>query len=115
MPKLPKLGRQLDFKTGKNIIYGTYEGFHVTMYHKLGMLNMFLNPAGNFKKMFIAVELLTEEQTNKLIKFINDNRKELLIREGNVQDSVLLMIINEDIRAYSVKRYNNRLRYISTA
>ena len=109
MPKLPKLGRQLEFQTGKNIIYGTYEGYHVTMYHKLRMLNAFLNPAGNFKKMFVAVELLTEEQTNKLIKFINDNRKELLIREGNVQDSILLMVINEDIRAYSVKRYNQTM------
>ena len=112
MPKLPKLGRQLEFQTGKNIIYGTYEGYHVTMYHKLGMLNAFLNPAGNFKKMFVAVELLTEEQTKKLIKFINDNRKELLIREGNVQDSILFMIINEDIRAYSVKRYNQTMELL---
>ena len=109
MPKLPKLGQQLGFKSGKNIIYGTYEGYHVTMYHKLGLLNTFLNPAGNFKKMFVAVELLTEEQTSKLIEFINQNRKELIISEGNVQDSILFMIINEDLRAYSVKRYNQTM------
>ena len=109
MPKLPKLGQQLGFKSGKNIIYGTYEGYHITMYHKLGMLNAFLNPAGNFKKMFIAVELLNDEQTIKLIEFINQNRKELIVREGNVQDSIIFMIINEDLRAYSVKRYNQTM------
>jgi len=109
MPKLPKLGRELGFKSGPNIIYGMYEGYHVTMYHKLGLLNMFLNPAGNFKKMFVAVELLTDEQSIKLIEFVNDNKKDLYIREGNVQDSVLLMMINEDLRAYNVKRYNQTM------
>ena len=109
MPKLPKLGRELGFQTAPNIIYGTYEGYHVTMYHKLRILNAFLNPAGNFKKMFVAVELLTDEQTSKLIEFINNNRKELFIREGNVQDSILFMMINEDLRAYSVKRYNQTM------
>ena len=55
MPKLPKLGRELGFKSAPHIIYGTYEGFHVTMYHKLSLLSSFLNPAANFKKMFVAV------------------------------------------------------------
>lgn len=109
MPKLPKLGRELGFRSAPNIIYGTYEGYHVTIYHKLGLLNTFLNPAGNFKKMFVAVELLTEDQTRKLIEFVNHNRKELVIREGNVVDSILFMIINEDIRSYNVNRYNQTM------
>lgn len=109
MPKLPKLGRELGFQSGKNIIYGTYEGYHITLYHRLGMLNAFLNPTGNFKKMFVAVELLTEEQTSKIIQFINNNNKELFVRDGNVQDSILFMIINEDLRSYSVKRYNQTM------
>lgn len=109
MPKLPKLGRELGFQSGPHIIFGTYEGYHVTMYHKLGLLNSFLNPAANFKKMFVAVELLTDEQTSKLIEFVNNNKKDLIISQGNVQDSILFMIINEDIRAYNVKRYNQTM------
>lgn len=109
MPKLPKLGRELGFKNASNIIYGEFEGYHVTIYHKLKLLNMFLNPTGNFKKMFVAVELLNDEQTSKLIQFVNNNKKELMIQEGNVQNSILFMIINEDLRSYNVKRYNQTM------
>ena len=109
MPKLPKLGRDLGFQTAPNIIYGEFEGYHVTMYHKLNLLNMFFNPNENFKKMFVAVELLNDEQTSKLIQFVNNNKKELMIVSGDVQDSILFMTINEDIRAYSMKRYNQTM------
>ena len=109
MPKLPKLGRELGFQTAPNIIYGKYEGYHVTMYHKLKLLNMFLNPNDNFKKMFVVLEALTDEQTNKLIQYVSSNKKELIITYGNVQDSILFMIINEDLRAYNVKRYNQTM------
>ena len=85
MPKLPKLGRELGFKTDKNIIYGMYEGYHVTIFHKLGLLNTFLNPAGNFKRLFIAVEVLTEEQSIKMLEFLNKNKKELIIRDAYVK------------------------------
>ena len=109
MPKLPKLGRELGFQTAPNIIYGQFEGYHVTMYHKLKILNMFLNPNDNFKKMFVTVELLNDEQTSKLIQFVNNNKKELMIVSGDVQDSILFMIINEDMRAYTTKRYNQTM------
>ena len=109
MPKLPKLGRELGFKTDKNIIYGMYEGYHVTIFHKLGLLNTFLNPAGNFKRLFIAVEVLTEEQSIKMLEFLNKNKKELIISDAYVENSVLLLIINEDLRSYSVKRYNQTM------
>ena len=109
MPKLPKLGRELGFKSGNNIVYGTYEGYHVTMYHKLSLLSSFFNPANNFKKMFVAVELLTDDQSAKLLEFLKNNKKDLIISHWDVQDSVLFMTINEDIRSYSVKRYNQTM------
>lgn len=109
MPKLPKLGRELGFKTDTNIVYGMYEGYHVTIFHKMRLLNAFLNPAGNFKRLFIAVEVLTEEQAQKTLLFLNKNKKDLIIRDAYVENSVLLLIINEDIRAYSVKRYNQTM------
>lgn len=109
MPKLPKLGKELGFKSGKNIVYGIYEGYHVTIYHKLSILSSFLNPSANFKKMFVAVELLNDEQSAKLIDFVNSNKKDLFIEHGNVQDSILLMTINEDLRSYNVKRYNQTM------
>lgn len=109
MPKLPKLGRELGFKTDTHIIYGMYEGYHVTIFHKLGLLNTFLNPAGNFKRLFVAVELLTEEQTNNVLEFLIKNKKDLIIRDAYVENAVLLLVINEDLRSYSVKRYNQTM------
>lgn len=109
MPKLPKLGRDLGFQSDKNIIYGKYEGYNVTMYHKLSILNSFINPAGNFKKLFIALESLSVEQESRLLNFISENRKELIIRDAYIENSVIIMTINEDIRSYSAKRFNQTM------
>lgn len=109
MPKLPKLGRELGFESDKNIVYGMYEGYHVTMYHKLGLLNSFLNPTENFKKLFVTVGLITDDQSKKLLDFVHSNKKDLIVIDGYIENSVLLLVINEDLRSYSVKRFNQTM------
>ncbi len=102
MATIKKIAQQKGWDFQKNYMYGQEENYLITVRQVID----YLNGRNNCKMVYIPLSNITEEQVNKTLDYLKENKKDLKVREYHIVQSVLVFKLAETLKGYSVEQFN---------
>jgi len=109
MATIKKIGTELNWDIEKGATRGKISGFGVSVVQHTN----FMAKPPTYKTMVITFDAITNDQSNALMTFINNNKKQLRVLNYKISSSFLNIYVNENFKALNAARLTEAINLLT--